>query len=139
MNLHRIVRGVINAVNPDEALILYQAVGQVNVKGVITPKYQLKDAKGNVQPLDSKVLQHLERIGDIKATMQVYLYSETEIPVSAGSRTPLIRGGDIIKRSDDTYWLVTSVIEDWTWDGWARAGITQQIKPPDLSASEVTT
>ena len=34
-------------------------------------------------------------------------------------------------RADKTYWLVTSVIEDWSYEGWVKVGITQQVNPSD--------
>lgn len=137
LNLHGIVRSVITAVHPDEDCVLYQSVGQKNVLGVVTTVYNPPQAiKANWQPLDSQTLQHLERIGDTKASEQVFLYSNTDMPVSGVQRMPITRTGDIIKRWDGTYWLVTSVIEDWSARGWANVGVTQQVTPPDFSASD---
>ena len=137
LNLHGIVRSVITAVHPDEDCTLYQSAGQKNVLGVVTTVYNPPQAiKANWQPLDSQTLQHLERIGDTKASEQVFLYSNTDMPVSGVQRVPVTRTGDIIKRWDGTYWLVTSVIEDWSARGWANVGVTEQVTPPDFSASD---
>lgn len=137
LNLHGIVRSVITAVHPDEDCTLYQSAGQKNVLGVVTAIYNPPQAiKANWQPLDSQTLQHLERIGDTKASEQVFLYSNTDMPVSGVQRVPITRTGDIIKRWDGTYWLITSVIEDWSARGWANVGVTEQVTPPDFSASD---
>lgn len=137
LNLHGIVRSVITAVHPDEDCTLYQSLGQKNVMGVVTTVYAEPQAiKANWQPLDSQTLQHLERIGDTKASEQVFLYSNTDMPVSGVQRVPITRTGDIIKRWDGTYWLITSVIEDWSARGWANVGVTEQVTPPDFSASD---
>lgn len=137
LNLHKVVRGVITSVHPDEECTLYQSVGQVNVKGIVKSKYsEPQSVKVNFQPLDTQALQHLERVGDTKASEQIFLYSDMVMPISAGQRQPLLRSGDFIKRIDGTWWLITSVIEDWTRDGWANAGISQQITAPDFSASD---
>lgn len=137
LNLHGIVRSVITAVHPDEDCTLYQSAGQKNVLGVVTTVYNPPQAiKANWQPLDSQTLQHLERIGDTKASEQVFLYSNTDMPVSGVQRVPVTRTGDIIKRWDGTYWLITSVIEDWSARGWANVGVTEQVTPPDFSASD---
>lgn len=137
LNLHGIVRSVITAVHPDEDCTLYQSAGQKNVLGVVTTIYNPPQAiKANWQPLDSQTLQHLERIGDTKASEQVFLYSNTDMPVSGVQRVPVTRTGDIIKRWDGTYWLITSVIEDWSARGWANVGVTEQVTPPDFSASD---
>lgn len=137
LNLHGIVRSVITAVHPDEDCTLYQSAGQKNMLGVVTTMYNPPQAiKANWQPLDSQTLQHLERIGDTKASEQVFLYSNTDMPVSGVQRVPITRTGDIIKRWDGTYWLITSVIEDWSARGWANVGVTEQVTPPDFSASD---
>lgn len=137
LNLHGIVRSVITAVHPDEDCTLYQSAGQKNVLGVVTTVYNPPQAiKANWQPLDSQTLQHLERMGDTKASEQVFLYSDTDMPVSGVQRVPITRTGDIIKRWDGTYWLITSVIEDWSARGWANVGVTEQVTPPDFSASD---
>lgn len=137
LNLHGIVRSVITAVHPDEDCTLYQSAGQKNVLGIVTTVYNPPQAiKANWQPLDSQTLEHLERMGDTKASEQVFLYSNTDMPVSGVQRVPITRTGDIIKRWDGTYWLVTSVIEDWSARGWANVGVTEQVTPPDFSASD---
>ena len=137
LNLHGLVRSVITAVHPDEDCTLYQSLGQKNVLGVVTTVYNPPQAiKANWQPLDNQTLQHLERIGDTKASEQVFLYSNTDMPVSGVQRVPVTRTGDIIKRWDGTYWLITSVIEDWSARGWANVGVTEQVTPPDFSASD---
>ena len=122
---------------PNETVTLYQADGQRNVKGVITPVYKApQTVSANVQPLDSETLNHLERIGDTKASRQAFLYSFNSFPVAGVKRLPTPRGGDIFKRPDGTYWLITSVMEDWSDVGWANVGITLQVTPPDFSASD---
>lgn len=73
LNLHKVVRGVITAVHPDEECTLYQSVGQVNVKGIVKSKYsEPQSVKVNFQPLDTQALQHLERVGDTKASEQIF-------------------------------------------------------------------
>lgn len=138
LNLHSVVRGAIEAVHPDEECILYQANGQRNRLGKLTPIYNAPmNARINLQPLDKDTLQHLERVGDTKASEQAFLYSSEPLPVYGSHRLPRLRGGDFIYRpSNNTYWLITSVIEDWSARGWANVGITQQVTPPDFSASD---
>ena len=136
LNLHDVVRGAITSVHPDESCILYQSDGQTNNKGQITSIYLApQDIQANIQPLDAQALQHLERVNDTKASEQIFVYSDENMPVSGIQRMPILRSGDFIKRADNTYWLITSVIEDWSQNGWCNAGITQQVEPPDFSAS----
>lgn len=137
VNLHHVVRGAITAIHPDENCTLYQSLGQKNVKGKVTPVYaEPKTIDANFQPLDSDTLRHLEAMNDTQTSEQVFLYSDTSLPVSGERRLPITRNGDILKRSDGTYWLVTAVLEDWSWDGWCNVGIHMVATPPDFSASE---
>lgn len=133
MNLHKIVNSITRVIHPNESLIIYKADGQVNNKGTITPIYQAPVVLyGNIQPLDANALKHLEAIGDTQASQQAFL----DYPLESTKRIPTPSGGDIIQRSDGTYWLVTSVLEDWNADGWCNVGIVQQVTPPDFSASD---
>lgn len=137
LNLHNIARGAITRVFDDEAITLYQAAGQKNVLGKVTPVYKPPQAvKGNIQPLNADTLKHLEQLNDTAATAEAFLYSDCPLPVSGIERQPLARGGDIILRPDGTYWLVTSVIEDWTAAGWVSVGIVKQVIAPDFAASD---
>lgn len=137
INLHNVVRSAITAVHPDETVTLYQSAGQRNVKGEIVSVYsEPKEIKANFQPLDSDALKHVEVIGNTPISEQVFLYSDAPMPVAGQQRVPITRTGDIIKRSDGTYWLVTVVLEDWTWDGWCNVGVHVQTTPPDFSASD---
>ena len=137
VNLHHVVRGVITAIHPDENCILYQSLGQKNVKGKVTPVYAApKKINANFQPLDSDTLRHLEAMNDTQTSEQVFLYSDTSLPASGERRLPITRNGDVIQRNDGTYWLVTAVLEDWSWDGWCNVGVHMIVTPPDFSASE---
>ena len=136
LNLHGVVRGAITAVHPDENCILYQSVGQRNVKGKVVPVYaEPQTVRANFQPLDTDALQHVDSKNQTPCSEQVFLYSE-DFGVSGQHRLPITRTGDIIQRADNTYWLVVKVLEDWTWDGWVNVGVDRQMTPPDFSASE---
>ena len=136
INLHNVVRSAITSIHPDEECTLYQSLGQKNVKGKVTPVYLApKTIRANFQPLDANTLKHLEAMNDTAATEQVFLYSNDPYPIAGESRIAT-RSGDILKRDDGTYWLITSVIEDWSWDGWCNVGVHRQVVTPNFSASE---
>ena len=135
VNLHNVVRSAITSIHPDENCILYQSIGQRNVKGKVTAVYaEPKNVRANFQPLDTDALKHFEATNQTPCSEQVFLYSE-DYGVSGTHRIPT-RTGDIIKRADNTFWLVVKVLEDWTWDGWANVGVDRQVTQPDFSASE---
>jgi len=134
LNLHNVVRGAITAIHPDEDCTLYQSLGQKNIKGEVYPIYaEPQSIKANFQP-DTDRLDHPDSKNVTSDTMTVYLYSNLSYPVMGVNRVPA-RTGDFIQRSDETYWLVTS-IEDWSWDGWCKVDVHRQVVPPDFSASE---
>ena len=136
VNLHHVVRGAITSLHPDETCLLYQSLGQKNVKGVVTPIYAAPQTiKANFQP-DSDSLKHADSMNDTPSSETVYLYSDSPVPVMGVKRLPMTRTGDILKRSDETYWLVTTIAEDWSWDGWCCIRVNQIITPPDFSASD---
>lgn len=133
MNLHDIVRGAITLVHDDEEAYLYRSAGQVNVKGKIHARYEEAELiRGNFQPLDAKALQQLERMEITGNSVEAFLYSYNPKPVSGVSRIPFTRTGDFVLRNDDTWWLVTSVLEDWSADGWVSVALTQQLTPPEV-------
>ena len=135
VNLHSVVRSAITAIHPDENCILYHSVGQRNVKGKVVPVYaEPINIKANFQPLDTEALKHVEALSVTGVDEQVFLYSDEPHPVTGQQRIPT-RTGDFIRRGE-TYWLVTAVFEDWTWDGWANVGVHRQSTPPDFTASE---
>lgn len=136
VNLHAVVRGAIESIHPDEECTLYQAIGQKNIRGVVMPVYkEPQTIRANIQPLDTDALTHLDGTDDTSASEQAFLYSDDSFPVAGIRRFPTIRSGDFIKRADGTWYLVTSVIEDWSANGWANVGIKGQVTPPDFSAS----
>lgn len=137
VNLHNVVRGAITSIHPDETVTLYQSAGQRNVKGKIVSVYsEPQEVKANFQPLDSDALRHAEVLGQTPMSEQVFLYSENPMPIAGQQRLPIIRTGDFLLRDNGTYWLVTAVLEDWTWDGWCNVGVHIQTTPPDFSASD---
>ena len=135
LNLHNVVRSAITSVHPDENCILYQSIGQQNIKGVVKSVYsEPQSIMANFQP-DAESLQHTDAKNITPTSEKVYLYSN-DLPVMGQKRLPLLRTGDIIERNDGTFWLITTISEDWSWDGWACINVHQQLTPPDFSASE---
>ena len=136
LNLHNVVRGAITGIHPDETCTLYQSIGQRNIKGVVKSVYsEPKQIMANFQP-STDPLQHDDGKNTTPVHEKVYLYSDMDLPIMGIKRLPTLRTGDIIQRSDGTYWLITTLTEDWSWDGWACVDVNQQMVPPDFSASD---
>lgn len=135
LNLHNVVRGVITSIHPDENCTLYQSIGQQNIKGKVIPIYaEPQEIKANFQS-DGEALRQTDGMNQTPYSESAYLYSE-DYGVSGQQRLLVTRTGDFIKRMDGTWYLITSVLEDWTWDGWAKVKVDRQIDPPNFSASE---
>lgn len=134
INLHSIVKPAITALHPDETVTLYRSLGITNVKGEIKTKYAAGSVvKAQIQSLSDDKLFHSGRTGQNNTTRKAYLFSEdstTEKP--APVIRPISRTGDMVKRADDTWWLVESLLEDFSHAGWVCVGLVLQTKAPEL-------
>jgi hypothetical protein len=121
MNLHGLVQGMINAVNPAIQIIVRVSTGRnVNPDGTPVPQYASPvTVLGQVQELSIKDLHQIEGL-NLNGTLRT-LY--TNGAVNAGQRVS-IKGGDVIVLPDGTVWLVTAVPEQWP--DWTKAILVQQ-------------
>ena len=133
INLHDIVRGAINIVNPDEDVWLIQNIGQTNVKGRITASYApAQKVKAQVQTLSGDDLTVMNDTERTERDRKFYLYSDTETGTPpSGIIRPLGKSGDFMRRNDGTYWKVYNVSEDYTTDGWVLVLASQQVDVPE--------
>ena len=75
-------------------------------------------------------LAHLaDNIGSVEATRKAWIKGPG---FPSGIRRPDGRGGDMIRRADGTWWLVTEVSEDFSKAGWISVVITLQVEAPDI-------
>ena len=133
LNLHDIVRGAINIVNPDEDVWLIQNIGQTNVKGRITASYApAQKVRAQVQTLSGDDLTVMNDTERTERDRKFYLYSNTETGnAPSGIIRPLGKSGDFMRRNDGTYWKVYNVSEDYTTDGWVLVLASQQVDVPE--------
>lgn len=76
---------------------------------------------GQVQPMGWKDLQQTDAL-NLQGTMRkVYLYGQVEAIVR-----PDNKGGDLITDPSGRVWLVSNVLEDWTYSGWCAVVATLQ-------------
>ena len=132
INLHAIVRPAINALHPDMTVALYHSIGQTNQLGRIKALYapgQLVLAQ--VQTLTVDDLQQREDTSKTGLDAKAYLFSDEKLP-PAGIVRLFARNGDFIRMQDGTWWLIVSVIEDFTRSGWICVGLSMQVKAPDI-------
>lgn len=130
MNLHSIVRGAIQSVNPDKLVTFLASTGNSSdAAGKQTPQYAAPvEIPVQIQPVTSKDLQHLNMLnlqGEFRA---IYLN---------GSASPIVRlqqkGGDLFQfaafaGAPVANWLTVQSGEAWNVDagGWTRVLVQLQ-------------
>lgn len=120
MNLHGIVRGAINAVNPDRIITWRASTGSItSASGKQTPTYAV-DAQisAQVQPSSGDDLKQIEYLNMQGTFRTVYAFGSVQ-----GIVRPALKGGDLLVFALDgvsRLWLVVHVLETWTPDaaGW---------------------
>ena len=130
INLHAIARAAINRINPDEAVTLYQAVGAENIGGIVHTAYEASPARAQIQPIPD-ALRVIDNVQITGADCFAYLFSDATLPVAGQKRRPISRTGDVIKRTDGLYYLVTTVNEDYSPVGWVKVTLTEQARAPE--------
>lgn len=138
VNLHAIVRGAINAINPDEDVTLYRASGQKNVAGKVTATYLPPvTVKAQIQSENDEALYHSNNAGQNDITKRFYLYADSVAGRPAGIIRPQARSGDIIQRVlDGTWWKVIAVIDDFSAVGWTSVRAALQTVAPNPEVIE---
>lgn len=131
INLHHIVRAPITNVHPDETLLWYQNQGAQNVGGILKPSYtDPLPLVAQVQSESDAALMHADRAGMNTETIKVYLYWNTQkVPLNLDRFTA--KGGDMFKRSDGSWWLVTGLTDNFADVGWVSCRAVRQINPPE--------
>ena len=137
MNLHAVVRSVIPAVHPDEAVTWYRSTGQTaSGWGLVTRSYAAGvQLVAQVQSEDDAALYYANRAGENSIVRKFYLMADASIPPASIVR-PESRSGDFLRRRDGRFWYVDAVLEDFSANaGWCcvRATIQETI-PAELQA-----
>lgn len=134
MNLHKIVSGVIGAVNHHETIEVYRNTGTTNIKGKITATYSKSEQVAQIQAPTESDLKLSERLASAEHRIKVY----TDSPVGTINRVKE-SAGDMIKRADGTYWLVVGVTDDFNGEGWQCLLCVLQTKAPAIVITEEVT
>lgn len=125
MNLHEVVAGAIGSVNRHEMITLWRCTGVSNTKGVVTPAYEKTALRAQVQRPSAADLELNERVARAKQAIRAWI----DAPADTVNRMAQ-SVGDIIERSDGTYWLIVSVPESFSGEGWLSVLAVEQIEPP---------
>ena len=137
LNLHKIVRAVITSVAPDENVEVYHSKGHLNNKGALTPVYaEPVTMAAQIQTESGRELFYAGagQLGQTKIIRKMYLYANSQIDKTAPILRPYARGGDLIFRPlENTWWLVTDLLEDFSNVGWVCVRCTQSNLPAEYT------
>lgn len=122
INLHNIVRGAINSINPDQSVILKINKGSVHQPGgILEPEFEEIETIAQVQPIKSSEIQFINNYV-AGATYNNFYFNGS---VNGINRRKLT-GGDIIVYNGFE-WYVDSQEEDWDTVGWSKVRAVQQL------------
>lgn len=126
LNLHGMVRGVIQSVNTDVTALLRRSIGYTTgMNGKQVPSYAADvSGKAQVQALSSTELKHLSDLNIQGIARKVYLYGDWGGPVRADAT-----GGDLllfprVKGGPNSTWKIVTTFE--TWPDWCAVGVVLQ-------------
>jgi hypothetical protein len=130
MNLHVVANKLISRIHPNETCLLRRASGMSNDKGRMVPTFEPGvEVEAQIQSESADELAHqMENVGSIEETRKAFLYAS---PAAGPVSRPLAKGGDMLRRPDGTWWLVTAMMEDFTNAGWVLVRITLQVEGPE--------
>ena len=122
MNLNKIVRAAINAVNADVTFYLYQATDAEEVDGFPVPRYlEPVELTGQLQNANDAALTQAEGLNVNVDEWRLYFDTSDARTLDRHTARP----GDMVL-IDDRYFLITSVQDDFRGEGWICAHITLQ-------------
>lgn len=132
LNLHAIVRGAIQVVNPDTPGDVYVSTGAATLRGIRTPTFALLPAERlQVQAMGHEDLYHLNGLGYAGGMYKLYAYGNF-----SGIVRPDGKGGDLVHLGaplpSGEWWAIQHVLE-W-WPGWCSFSITRQYNAETLDA-----
>jgi len=134
MNLHGVVRGAINTVNPDRFALFFASQGAAsNADFSQTPSYAPPArVQVQVQPLGRDELKHVERLNLQGVFRTVFLYGNPQGIIRVNSQ-----GGDLLKFSSfqgqpTQTWKVVYVEGPWDVNdgGWTKLIVVLQTDTP---------
>lgn len=130
LNMHHLVRGAIQRVNPDSPGDVYVSTGAQTVRGIRTPTFALLPTERlQVQALSHEDLYHLNGLNYAGGLYKLYAYGQF-----SGVVRPDGKGGDLVRLGAGAgaqWWAIQHVLE-W-WSGWCSFSINRQVNADTLA------
>lgn len=129
LNLHKITRPIITAVHPDEQIKICICTGQtVDDSGIVVPAF--------AAPVS--ILAQVQNYADGEQRKNGINFNEERIRVFINTNIVELRAlsrpekpGDMIQRSDTTWWRVVDIDNEFGRVGWVSAICVRQVTPPE--------
>ncbi len=130
LNLHKIVNRAVSVAQPQVDVKVYQSTGTSNVMGVITPMFApVIDTKARFQS-DVDKLEHKDNVEVDYTSRKIYVDTTAEAPISELYRNRGKTNDYIYRVSDQSWWMVTEVLDDFAEQGWVCVRGVLQVLPP---------
>ena len=145
-NLHAMVRGMIQAVNPDQTVTLYRSLSMADdyrtddegrpVQGFET----VAGVSANIQSESPTALYFADHLPRESVTRKAYLYANEDwLNKPFTGLRAFARGGDFVQMEDGTLWFIDSVMEDFSHVGWVSVRLVLQIEVPQALSDYLAT
>lgn len=127
LNMHGLVRGVIQSVNSDTAATLRRNSGYTTApNGKQVPTTSDTPGSIQVQALGALELKHMNDLNIQGVMRKVYMYGDWGGPIRADAK-----GGDLllfprVVGGDPVVWKIVTEFETWTSGGWCAVGVVLQ-------------
>jgi hypothetical protein len=133
INVRAIAGQLVQAVHPDERVEWFASDGADHERGFAKPKYLPgREIAAQIQSAAPDKLAHLaDNLSSVQSTRKAWFPAGPD-GHPTGIDRPLGKGGDLVRRADGTWWLVTELSEDFSKSGWVSAVLTLQAGAPDL-------
>lgn len=135
MNLHGIVRGAINSVNPDRTAVFLASTGNtVGADFKQTPGYAAPvTVRIQIQPLGKDELRHIDRLNLQGAFRTIYMFGDTQQIIRVTQQ-----GGDLLQfapfagQSVQNWKVIGPVSGAWNVEdgGWTKLIVALQTDTP---------
>jgi hypothetical protein len=125
MNLHEIVKNAIDGVNRHEDIVLWRCTGVENLRGIVTPIYEKKTLRGQIQRPSMADMELNEKVARAGHSIKCWLNAPADT-INRNTQT----AADFIERKDGTFWLIVAIRESYQTEGWLSVLAVEQLKKP---------
>ena len=125
-NLHGVVRGAIQAVNPDIPGTVYVSTGYTNTRGILTPTYNPVPANLQIQAKAHDPVKRERGLSYTTDYLTIYAFGDF-----SDLERPDNKGGDIVNFNN--MWYYIAQVTEW-WPDWSAFDVARQLNAATIAA-----